>query len=255
MTETTQPWHPSHKTALITGAGQGVGRAIALALVQRGIGSIAVNDFQADRAIAVAEEIKAAGVNALAVPGDVGDYAAMAAAIRQVEEHCGPIGILVNNAGNAGPEAAMGRPPLFWETAPGDWEKFFHTNLNGVLNCCHLTLPGMIRQNGGRIITITSDAGRVGEARLSVYSAAKAGTAGFMRSLAKETGRYNITCNCISLSMLEPNLPEPEKSRFLAGDQARALLSRYSIRRFGRPEDAWITGQVYPVNGGYDAAR
>jgi len=135
------------------------------------------------------------------------------------------------------------------------------------MNCCHAAVPGMIAQGGGRIVTIVSDAGRVGEARLAVYSAAKAGAAGFVRALAKETGCHGITCNAISLSTLEPNIDEDRKAAFLVSDHARTLTSRYAIRRLGRPDDVatmtlflcsdgaeWITGQTYPVNGGYSFA-
>jgi 3-oxoacyl-[acyl-carrier protein] reductase len=126
----------------------------------------------------------------------------------------------------------------------------------------------MIKQGKGRIVTIVSDAGRVGEARLVAYSAAKAGAAGFVRALARETGRYGITANAVSLSTLEPPLEEPVKSEFLASERAKAHVSRYVIRRFGKPDDvasmvlflcsdaaAWITGQTYPVNGGYSFAQ
>src|SRR3546814_4258946 len=83
--------------------------------------------------------------------------------------------------------------PLFWETDPQEWGRYFHTNQYGVMNCCHAALPGMVRLGRGRIVTIVSDAGRIGEARLAAYSAAKAGANGFVRSIAKEAGRYGIT--------------------------------------------------------------
>lgn len=255
------------QVAFVTGAGQGAGRAIALTLARHNAGGVAVNDFVLERAEAVAAEIRELDVPACAVQADVGDLESVRAANATVEDTLGAASILVNNAGNAGPNASMGHSPLFWETDPEEWDRFFHTNLRGVMNCCHALLPGMVKQNRGRVVTIVSDAGRVGESRLAVYAAAKAGAAGFMRSLAKEAGRYNINCNSISLSTLEPPLEEPQKSEFLASDQARAHVSRYVIRRFGRPDDvagmtlflcsdaaAWITGQTYPVNGGYDFA-
>jgi NAD(P)-dependent dehydrogenase (short-subunit alcohol dehydrogenase family) len=255
------------RIAFVTGAGQGAGRAIALALARHNAGGIAVNDFVPERAAAVVEEIKALGVPALAVPADVGDHAAVKTAIAAATSALGPVTALVNNAGNAGPHFAMARAPLFWETDPGDWERYFRTNLAGVMNCCHAALPGMVAKGTGRIVTIVSDAGRVGEARLAAYSAAKAGAAGFMRSIAREAGRFGITANAISLSTLEPALDEPGKSEFMASDQAKSALSRYAIRRFGRPDDVanmalflcsdaagWITGQTYPVNGGYSFA-
>jgi NAD(P)-dependent dehydrogenase (short-subunit alcohol dehydrogenase family) len=255
------------RIAFVTGAGQGAGRAIALALAQHGAGGIAVNDFVPERAASVVGEIRALGVPALAAPADVGDHAAVQSAVAGATAALGPVTALVNNAGNAGPHVAMGRSPLFWESEPGEWDRYFRTNLQGVMNCCHAVLPGMVKQGSGRIVTIVSDAGRVGEPRLAAYSAAKAGAAGFIRAIAREAGRFGITANAISLSALEPPLDESGRAEFLASDQAKAMLSRYAIRRFGRPDDVaamtlflcsdaagWITGQTYPVNGGYSFA-
>ena len=255
------------QVAFVTGAGQGAGRAIALALARHNAGGIAVNDFVADRAAAAVAEIEALGVKAVAVPADVGDHAAMRVAMTAATDALGPVTILVNNAGNAGPDMAMAPSPPFWETDPAEWDRYFHTNLRGVMNGCHAAIPGMIAQGRGRIVTIVSDAGRVGEARLAVYSAAKAGAAGFVRAIAKETGRYGITCNAVSLSALEPNIDEPRKAEFLASGHAKTLTARYAIRRLGKPDDVaamvlflcsdgaeWITGQTYPVNGGYSFA-
>lgn len=256
------------QVALVTGAGQGAGRAIALALARHNAGGVAVNDFVAERAEAVVEEIRGLGVPAVAAPVDVGDHGAVKAAVAAAADALGPVTLLVNNAGNAGPGARMGFSPQFWETGPEEWERFFRTNLTGVMNCCHAALPGMVEQGKGRIVTIISDAGRIGEARLVAYSAAKAGAAGFMRAIARETGRYGITANAISLSTLEPPLEEEELARFLADERTKVQLSRYALRRFGKPDDvasmalflcsdaaAWITGQTYPVNGGYSFAQ
>jgi NAD(P)-dependent dehydrogenase (short-subunit alcohol dehydrogenase family) len=256
------------QVAFITGAGQGAGRAIALALARHNAGGVAINDFVAERAAAVVAEIQAMGMRAIAVPADVGDHAAVRRALAAAETALGPVSILVNNAGNAGPLATMGASPLFWETDPQEWDRYFRTNAQGVMNCCHVALPGMVRQGRGRIVTIVSDAGRVGEARLAAYSAAKAAANGFVRAIAREAGRYGITSNAISLSSLEPPLEEPAKSNFLASDHAKKHVSRYVIRRFGKPEDvahmalflcsgaaSWITGQTYPVNGGYSFAQ
>jgi NAD(P)-dependent dehydrogenase (short-subunit alcohol dehydrogenase family) len=252
------------QTAFVTGAGQGAGRAIALMLARHNAGAVIVNDYVLPRAEAVAAEITALGVPALPVQADVGDYDSVKKAFQAGAAAFNPVTLLVNNAGNAGPDANMGHSPLFWETATADWGRYFRTNLQGVLNCCHIALPGMVSQKTGRIVTIVSDAGRVGEARLAVYSAAKAGAAGFMRSLAKEAGRHGINCNAVSLSTLEPPMDTESKARFLASEQSKAQLARYTIRRYGMPDDvaamvlflcssasAWITGQTYPVNGGY----
>ena len=253
--------------AFVTGAGQGAGRAIALMLARHNAGGVAVNDYVAERAEAVAAEIEALGVRAIAVAADVGDRDAVRAAMAKATEALGPITLLVNNAGNAGPNATMGFSPPFWEADPSEWDRYFRTNLFGVMQCCHAALPGMVKQGKGRIVTIVSDAGRVGEARLTAYAAAKAGAAGFVRSLARETGRYGITCNAISLSTLEPPMDPEALQQFMASDAVKAQLSRYTIRRYGKPDEvaamalflcsdsaAWITGQTYPVNGGYSFA-
>ncbi len=260
--------HLDGRIALVTGAGQGLGRAICLALAKCGAGGIAVNDFVMERAETVAAEVRELGVKACAVQADVSDKDSIAAAINEAKNELGTISILVNNAGNAGPSGEMRHAPLFWDTDPSDWPRYFDTNLYGVMYCCHQLLPDMVENNWGRILTIVSDSARVGEARLAAYSAAKAGAAGFMRSLAKEAGRFGICCNSISLSTLEPNIPEPTRSEFLESDTAKTIASRYAIRRLGKPEDVtglaallcsdaaqWITGQTYPVNGGYDFAQ
>jgi 3-oxoacyl-[acyl-carrier protein] reductase len=261
----TDPLDLDGQVAFVTGAGQGAGRAIALALARHNAGGVGVNDFVPERAAAVVAELTTLNVPAVAAPADVGDYEAVRRAVATVESALGPISLLVNNAGNAGPAALMTASQApFWETDPREWDRYFRTNLQGVMNCCHVMLPGMIKRGRGRIVTIVSDAGRVGEPRLVAYSAAKAGAAGFVRAIARETGRFGITSNAISLSTLEPPLDEPARSDFLASDRARAHVSRYVIRRFGTPDDvanmalflcsgaaAWITGQTYPVNGGY----
>ena len=251
------------RTALVTGGGQGVGRAAALALARCGA-AVAVNDFHLERAEAVAAEIAADGGRSIGVQADVSDYGGVRRMIEDVASRLSPLDILVNNAGNAGPDPVPADLKPFWETDPADWQPWFSTNLYGVLNCCHAAMPGMIARNWGRIVSVVSDAGRVGEPHYAVYSGAKAGAAGFMRAIAKAGGRYNITANCVSLSAistpgLEARLADPERRK--------KILSNYVIRRLGKPEDAaamilflsspaaeWITGQTYPVNGGYDFA-
>jgi 3-oxoacyl-[acyl-carrier protein] reductase len=254
------------QVALVTGAGQGAGRGIALELARHN-GGVAVNDFVAERAEAVAEEIRAMGGKAVATPFDVGDLDAIRAAVAKARDALGPVTLLVNNAGMAGPTEQMRLGSPFWEEDPGEWDKYLRTNLYGVFNCCHATIPAMVEAKRGRIVTIVSDSGRVGEPRQAVYSAAKAGAAGFVRSIAKEVGRYGITCNAIALSSLMPPMPEEQLAAFMATDQAKAQMSRYTIRRYGKAEDvaalttflcsdaaSWITGQTYPLNGGYSVA-
>ncbi len=244
------------RRALVTGAGQGVGRGIALGLAEAGA-EVAVNDLDADRAAGVVAEVEAAGGSAVTAVFDVTDHAAVTAGL----EGLGGVDILVNNAGNAGAEGWAGLAP-FVETEPADWEPYLRVNLYGVLHCCHAVLPGMIDRGEGRIITIVSDAARAGEAQMAVYSAAKAGAAGLMRSLAVEAGRHGVTVNSIALGTMRTPISEAFWSE---PDDARtkALLARYVVRRPGLPEDvaalavflaspqaSWITGQTYPLNGG-----
>lgn len=247
--------------AFITGAGRGVGRQVALHMAGHGAGGIVVNDFNLERAEEVAAEVERMGVRALPLQGDVSDFDAVAAGFQTADSHFGHVDILVNNAGNAGPNGGPGFDPPFWTQGRQMWDKYLDVNLHGVLNCTRHALPGMVERSYGRVVTVISDAGRVGEPGLEVYSAAKAGAAGFMRAVARSVGRYSITANSVALAatrtpFVADALDDPE--------MAKQQLKRYIIRRFGEPSDAanmilflasdaaeWITGQTYPVNGGY----
>ena len=255
------------QVALVTGAGQGAGRGIAQELARHNAGGVAVNDFVGERAEAVAEEIRAMGVPALAVPFDVCDLDAVRAAFEKTASELKPVTILVNNAGMAGPNEQLRPVKTFWEEDPSQWDKYIRTNLYGVMNCCHAAIPAMIEAKRGRLVTIVSDSGRVGEPRQAVYSAAKAGAAGFVRSIAKEVGKYDITCNAIALSSIQTMMTPEQFEAFQQSDQYKAQMARYPIRRWGMPEDvgalaaflcsdaaSWITGQTYPLNGGYSMA-
>lgn len=247
----------SGRRALVSGAGQGVGRGIALGLASAGA-EVLVNDVVASRAEAVVEDIRATAGKADPVPFDVTDFDSVRTAL---EEH-GPVQILVNNAGNAGAEGFTAMQP-FAETEPGEWERYINVNLYGVMNCTRAALPGMIAGGDGRIVTIISDASRRGDANLAAYAAAKAGAAGFSRSVAREVGRHGITVNCVALATVWT----PALGNSMPDDERQKRLKQYVIRRFGEPEDiaglvcflasplaGWITGQTYPVNGGYTFA-
>src|SRR5580658_6778698 len=164
-----------HK-ALVTGGGQGVGRGIAHAFAEAGA-AVVVNDFVAERADAVVDELTALGATATAASFDVSDYDAVHSAVGDAG-----IDILANNAGNAGPEGFNFSP--FADSEPADWTRYFAVNLFGVMHCTRAVLPGMISQGWGRVVTIVSDAGRWGEPRMAAYSAANARAAGSTRSLA-----------------------------------------------------------------------
>jgi NAD(P)-dependent dehydrogenase (short-subunit alcohol dehydrogenase family) len=252
------------RIGLVTGAGQGVGRQVALHFASNGAGGVVVNDFVMARAEAVAVEVERAGCAALAVQSDVTDYVSVSEMFEKARGKFGVVDLLVNNAGNAGADPrAVSRKP-FWEQEPKDWQPFLGTNLFGVLNCTRCAVPGMIHRNYGKLVTVISDAGRVGEPNLEIYSGAKAGAAGFMRAMAKALGRYSITANCVALGATRT----PAIAAATSNEEfAKRMLRSYTIRRFGEPEDAanmilflssdassWMTGQTVPVNGGYSFA-
>lgn len=250
------------RAAFVTGAGQGVGREIALTMATNGA-AVAVNDVRPELAEQVVEEIERDGGRAVAAIADVTRYRQVTAAFAKAAAELGPIDILVNNAGNAGAHRGLADRRPFWETEPEDWRDYIDVNLYGPLNTTRAAWQDLSRSGHGRIILIGSDAGRVGEPALAVYSAAKAAAAGFIRAIARAGGRYGITANCISLGVVDTHaasflLDEPE--------QLRRTLDRYAIRRVGTPADAatfalylasgaadWVTAQTLPVNGGYSS--
>lgn len=253
----------AERVLLVTGGGQGVGRQVALDAAAAGAAAVVVNDFVPERAEKVAAEVTELGVDALALPFDVTDHAAVGDALSVVRERFGQLHALVNNAGNAGADGRAGFVD-FWQADPTDWTRWLGTNLYGVMNCVHHAVPLMRDHGMGRIVTVISDAGRAGEAGLEVYSAAKAGAAGFTRAVARSVGRHGITANNVAISATRTPFVEE-----LLDDErtAKEQLKRYIIRRFGEPEDvagmvvflcsaagSWITGQTIPVNGGYALA-
>jgi 3-oxoacyl-[acyl-carrier protein] reductase len=249
------------KRILITGAGQGVGEGIARMLASTGA-EILVNDYFPERAEAVAGGIAAEGGVARPLSFDVTNHGAVRAAV----ESAGGVDVLVNNAGNAGAEG-FGALANFVETAPEDWAKYFAVNLTGVMNCVHAALPSMIDAQWGRIVTIVSDAARIGDAQMAAYCAAKAGAAGFCRAIAREVARYAITVNNIALGTMRTPLTAAFYDDPAHADRVKAIMADYLVRRPGDPDDAawmvatlvsprasWITGQTIPVNGGYSFA-
>jgi 3-oxoacyl-[acyl-carrier protein] reductase len=251
------------RICFVTGAGQGVGRQVALHLARNNAGGVVINDFFTDRAAAVAAEVEEAGAKAIAVQADVSNLADVQRAVDEASAAFGRIDVLVNNAGNMGPDASAVSGREFWETDPDEWNAWIGVNLNGVLNCSRAVLPGMVERNGGRLITVISDAGRVGEPRAAVYSAAKAGAAGFTRSIAKEAGKYGITANCVAIGATRTPALVAQASEERLATIARA----YPMRRIGEPDDpanmivflssdaaSFVTGQTIPVNGGYSFA-
>jgi 3-oxoacyl-[acyl-carrier protein] reductase len=247
------------KRALVTGAGQGVGKAIASTLAQAGA-AVLVNDVVEARAKEAVEEIRGWGGTAEEAVFDVTDWPQVHSAVAGA----GRVDILVNNAGNAGVEGFAALRP-FAESEPDEWERYIRVNLYGVMNCTRAVLPAMVSEASGRIVTIISDAGRHGDAYLAPYAAAKAGAAGFCRSVAREVGRHGITVNCIALGTVRtPSTTRPDEESPERQERQQQQLKKYIIRRLGDPNDpaglvaflvspmaSWITGQTYPVNGGY----
>jgi len=253
------------QTILITGAGQGVGRSVALKAAVNGAGSVIVNDFVMERAEAVAEEVRATGCSAMAVQADVSDHHSVREMFEQVRTMANGVDVLVNNAGNSGTSDVYAlRAVPFWEQDASHWQPFLGVNLFGVLHTCREAIPYMRDRGAGRIVNVISDAGRVGDVTLEVYSGAKAGVAGFTRAIARAVGRFGITANCVSLAVmktptLEKKLSDPEVYK--------KMMASYILRRPGEPDDAanmilmlgsdassWVTGQTYPVNGGFSLA-
>jgi NAD(P)-dependent dehydrogenase (short-subunit alcohol dehydrogenase family) len=238
------------KTALVTGAGQGVGLGIARGLAAQGA-KVWVNDIdavKADHAVAV---IREQGGEADSLCFDVTDFEQVQGRV----EAAGQIDILVNNVGNAGAQA-MGQK-MFADMSPQQWQAFIDVNLYGVLNCTHAVLSGMRERQWGRVITISSEAGRSGlNIGVSIYGAAKAGAINFMRHLSQEVGGDHITANSVALGLMD-NVPEEFTSKVIRG---------IPMGRLGSPQDAaaaviylaseeagWVTGQVLTANGGSSA--
>ncbi|HXF50922.1 MAG TPA: 3-oxoacyl-[acyl-carrier-protein] reductase [Dehalococcoidia bacterium] len=241
----------SGKTALVTGGSRGIGRAIAVALASHGA-SVMVNYV---RNAAAAEEtvaaLRALGVRAEAVQGDVAVPEEAVRIVQTAVEAFGRLDILVNNAG-------VTHDDLVLRLDQDDWDLVLNTNLRGAFFCTKTALRGMIRQRWGRIINVTSVAGLVGNAGQANYSAAKAGIIGFTKAVAKEVANRNITVNSIA-----PGFVETEMTRDLTEQQREAILRQIPAGRTGRPEDvapaavflaseeaAYVNGHVLTVDGG-----
>jgi 3-oxoacyl-[acyl-carrier protein] reductase len=247
----------SGRRALVTGGGNGVGTEICSALVRAGA-FVWVNDIYEERAAAVAAEL---GGDAHAKPLKADVTSPLK--ITRMRETTGPVDILVNNAGI--PTSGFGDLKLFVDTHPEDWEMAMRLNLGAVLHVTHAYVGAMVEAGWGRVVTIVSDAGRRGDRFQTIYGAAKAGAMGFSRGLAAEVGAHGVTANCVALGTMKTGVT----GEALADNPTlEAKLARpYTIPRLGLPSDpaplvallcsdagSWITGQVYPVDGGYASA-
>ncbi len=242
------------KVAIVTGGGQGIGRALSLRLAAEGC-KVAIFDLKPE---AGAETAKLAGdaiVKTYEV--DVGDYQAVQDAVQKTQADLGPIWLLVNNAG-------WDKPMPFLKTDVALWDKIIRINLYGPMNTHHAVLPIMLANGGGRIVNIASDAARVGTSNEAVYSACKAGVVSFTKSVARELASKNILLNAVC--------PGPTNTPMMAevlgaGENAvkwkDAMLRGIPLRRMGEPEDYagivaflgssdadFITGQTFSVSGG-----
>ena len=241
------------KVGIVTGAGRGIGRGIALALAKEGA-NVVVADIDGVNAESVAKEIEQMGRKAIGVQIDITKMSDATAMVEKTLAAFGKIDILVNNVG-------WNKVQPFVNGNEEFWDRVIAINLKGPIICCRAVIDNMIQNNYGKIINIASDAGRVGSTGESVYSASKAGVITFTKTMAREMARYKINVNCIS--------PGPSDTPFLAQVSAEnpklmeAVKKGIPLRRLGQPEDIanavvfmasddseYITGQTLSVSGG-----
>jgi 3-oxoacyl-[acyl-carrier protein] reductase len=235
---------------LITGAAQGIGKSIALLLAQNGA-NIVVSDINLERAEETAREIESIGSKAMAVKVDVANLKEVEQMVEAVLEKFGKIDILVNNAG-------ITRDKLILRMTEEDWDTVLNVNLKGTFNCTKVVVRHMAKQRSGKIVSIASVVGEMGNAGQANYSASKAGVIGLTKTIAREFAQRRINVNAIAPGYIETPMTEilPEKVK-------EELKSLIPMERLGKPEDVaeavlflvseesnYITGQVLNVNGG-----
>lgn len=239
------------KTAVITGAGQGLGKSTALRLAEMGA-NIVLNDIAASETVdSTAEDFKAKGFNVTVSKGDVRNEKDVERIMKASVEQYGRIDILVNNAG-------ITRDTLILRMTEKDWDDVIDINLKGAFLCTRAAARIMIRQRSGKIINMSSVAGVMGNPGQTNYSSSKAGLIGLTKSTAKELGSRGITCNAVAPGLIESKMTEvlPEKLK-------KDYLSRIPAGRFGTPDDVarvigflcsehagYINGQVINIDGG-----
>jgi len=238
------------KTALVTGASRGIGRAIALALGAAGA-KVAGTATSADGAAAIADYMKASGIDGTGYELDVRDAVVCESVLAEIEKNLGAVSILVNNAG-------ITRDNLLMRMKDQEWDDIMDTNLKPVYRLSKLVARPMMKARSGRIINITSVVGFMGNAGQANYAAAKAGVVGFSKSMARELGSRNITVNCVA-----PGFIDTDMTRALTDEQRESLVGHVPLGRFGAPEEvaaavlflasegaAYVTGSTIHVNGG-----
>jgi 2-hydroxycyclohexanecarboxyl-CoA dehydrogenase len=248
------------RIALVTGGARGIGAAVARGLAQDGL-TVVIADILAQEGAATAASINESGGTALAVELDVTDSASVAAGLTRATEQVGPINVLVNNAG-------WDRLKPFVDTDEEFWELILDVNFKGVLRMTRAVLPGMIERRSGRVVSISSDAGRVGSSLESVYAGAKAAIIAFTKTIAREAARSGVTANVVS-----PGPTDTALLREVTGGQAggeiiiERLARAVPMKRIATPEDVavavrffasqgagYITGQTLSVSGGLTMA-
>lgn len=265
----------SGKVALVTGSGRNVGAAIAKRFAEEGA-AVVVNDVHGERAEAVAKEIREAGGKALAIAADITQEDQVRKMVEEAGRELGPVDILVNNAGipSAGndPKAAAAARKASWvdfhESSPDAWRKVVDLNVYGTMFCTHAVLRGMVERKQGKIVSIMSEAGRVGEAKLAAYSGAKAAILGFSKAVAREVGQHGVNVNVVALGAVDPDLTpyaeRPEQARAFLDKLLRAYPMGQGLKRLSRPSDIadtvvflaspradYITGQCLGLSGGF----
>jgi 2-hydroxycyclohexanecarboxyl-CoA dehydrogenase len=241
------------KAAIITGAGQGIGKGIALHLAKLGA-NIAIIELNMEIANGVAKEIQAIGRKAIAVHCDVANFDDTKNMAAEVIRELGGIDILVNNAGYVIPEQSL----FIQEEAPY-WDKVINVCYKGVIYCSRAVLDHMIAKTYGKIVSIASDAGRVGQRGQAVYSGAKGAVIAFSKALAQEVARYNINVNCVS-----PGATWGPGMETMPKEMQEKIAKSYLFRRLAQPADHanavaflasdesnYITGQTISVSSGY----
>jgi 3-oxoacyl-[acyl-carrier protein] reductase len=239
------------KSALVTGGGTGIGRAIAIALAQRGANVAVANRSSIEAARGVACEIESLGRKSLALQGDVAIAEDAENFVKQVLTSFGSLDILVNNAGTT-------RDSLLVRMSEADWDTVLDTNLKGAFLVTRAAIKVMMKQRSGKIVNVSSVMGMVGNPGQANYSASKAGLLGLTRSIAKEVGSRSIQVNAIAPGFIDTSMTE-----FLSAEVRESLIQRIPAGRLGKPEDVvgavvflcssaadYITGHTLTVDGG-----